>query len=50
MVFPFVLLLKPKLSDIILHVNVAVHLGGRFSSPDGYMKISCKLRNLKASA
>jgi hypothetical protein len=37
--------MKPKLSDFILHVNVVVHLGGRFPLPDEFMTISCKLRN-----
>ncbi len=42
--------MKPKLSDFILHVNVVVHLGGRFPLPDEFMTISCKLRNLKVAA
>ncbi len=42
--------MKPKLSDFILNVNVAAGFSLRFLSPNGYMKILRKLRNLKVAA
>jgi hypothetical protein len=38
------------LSDLFGGIIVAVCLGGRFSSFDGFMTISHKLRNLKVAA
>ncbi len=42
--------MEPKLSDSILNVNVAAGFSLRSSSPNGYMKILRKLRNLKVAA
>ncbi len=44
------IILLPKLSDFILNVNVAAGFSLRFSSPNGYMEILRKLRNLKVAA
>ncbi len=44
------LIIKPKLSEFILHVNVAAGFSLRFSSSDEFMAISFKLRNLKVAA
>jgi hypothetical protein len=49
--FPFeCILVLPKLSDSIWYLFVAAGFSLRFSLPDGYMKISRKLRNLKVAA
>ena len=40
----------PKLSDFILYIIVAAGFSLRFSSSNGYMEISHKLRNLKVAA
>ncbi|MEK6765014.1 MAG: hypothetical protein AABY49_02135 [Planctomycetota bacterium] len=33
-----------------MYITVAVHLGGHFSTSNGYVEISRKLRNLKVAA